>query len=110
MMFAPILFRKFAKSTICGSLAAFSIVDIPSANTVASIAFIVAPTDTISKYIWLPFNFFAFTSIFPCSASTVAPSNSKAFMCWSIGLAPSLHPPGIPTTACLHLPSNAPVR
>ena len=108
MMFAPILLRKFARSTICGSFAAFSIVDVPSASTAASIAFMVAPTDTMSRYIWLPFSFLAFTSIFPCSASTVAPSCSKAFMCWSIGLAPSLQPPGIPTIACLHLPSSAP--
>ena len=46
---APILFKKTAKSMISGSLAAFSIVVRPSANTAANIIFIVAPTDAISK-------------------------------------------------------------
>jgi len=45
---APIVFKKFATSTTCGSLAALSIVVIPSASTAASITLIVAPTETVS--------------------------------------------------------------
>ena len=46
---APIEFKKFATSTMWGSLAALSIVVVPSASTLASITFIVAPTETTSK-------------------------------------------------------------
>ena len=46
---APIELRKFARSTICGSLAAFSMIVIPSALDAASIMFIVAPTETTSR-------------------------------------------------------------
>ena len=41
---APILFKKFAKSTISGSQAALSIIVSPSAKTAAIIIFCVAPT------------------------------------------------------------------
>ena len=47
-IFAPIVFKKFATSTIWGSLAALSIIVVPSAKTLASITLIVAPTDVIS--------------------------------------------------------------
>ena len=49
IMLAPAEFKKFATSTICGSLAAFSIIVVPFAKTLASIILIVAPTETISK-------------------------------------------------------------
>ncbi len=46
---APIVLRKFATSTMCGSLATFSRMVSPSASTAASIALMVAPTETVSK-------------------------------------------------------------
>jgi len=45
---APRVFKKLATSTICGSFAALSIVVVPSAKTLASNTFIVAPTETTS--------------------------------------------------------------
>ena len=107
-MSAPIAFRKFATSTIWGSFAALSIVVVPLASTADNITFIVAPTDTISIYIELPINLSAFACIVPLPTDTVAPRVSKPFMCWSIGLAPNLHPPGTPTSAEPHLPRSEP--
>ena len=46
---APQVLRKFARSTICGSRAAFSITVVPSAMTDASMMFTVAPTELLSK-------------------------------------------------------------
>lgn len=46
---APMLFKKFATSTICGSFAAFSITVLPCASDAAIIILIVAPTETTSK-------------------------------------------------------------
>ena len=46
LMFAPMEFKKLARSTICGSLAAFSMTVVPSASAAAIIMFIVAPTET----------------------------------------------------------------
>ena len=42
-------FKKFARSTIWGSLAAFSITVRPSAMTAAIMMFMVAPTETTSR-------------------------------------------------------------
>jgi len=49
LIFAPIAFKKFATSTICGSFAAFSRIVSPSAMQEANIRLIVAPTVTTSK-------------------------------------------------------------
>ena len=49
LILAPILFRKFATSTTCGSLATFSMIVTPSAIAAAIITLIVAPTLTTSK-------------------------------------------------------------
>ena len=106
---APMVFKKLATSTIWGSFAALSIVVVPLAKTLASITLIVAPTETISIYIEVPFNFFALPVIFPFSTLTVAPSASNPFICWSIGLAPNLQPPGIPTSISPFLPSMLPI-
>ena len=57
-MSAPIVFKKLATSTICGSFAALSIIVVPFAKTAASITFIV-DNETISMYIDVPFNFLA---------------------------------------------------
>ena len=54
VIFAPILFKKFCKSTISGSIAAFVIIVFPSAKTDASIEFSVAPTDGKSKSMLFP--------------------------------------------------------
>jgi len=43
------VFKKFARSTMCGSLAAFSIMVSPLAFTAAKMALIVPPTVFISK-------------------------------------------------------------
>ena len=42
-------FKKFARSTICGSRAAFSMMVLPCARAAAIIMFIVAPTETLSR-------------------------------------------------------------
>ncbi|CEY75638.1 Uncharacterised protein [Streptococcus pneumoniae] len=47
--FAPIAFKKLAKSTISGSFAAFSRIVVPFANVAADIMFSVAPTLGKSK-------------------------------------------------------------
>ena len=57
---APIVFKKFAKSTISGSCAAFCILVEPSAKIDASIRFSVAPTDGMSKYMSVPTSFGTF--------------------------------------------------
>ena len=49
LIFAPILFRKFATSTTWGSFAGFSIIVSPSARVAAIIILIVAPTETTSR-------------------------------------------------------------
>ena len=49
LIFAPIEFRKFARSTTCGSRAAFSMTVSPFAFTAARMMFIVAPTVTMSR-------------------------------------------------------------
>ena len=46
---APMLFKKFATSTTCGSFAGFSMIVSPSASVAAIMILIVAPTDTISR-------------------------------------------------------------
>ena len=107
---APIELRKSARSTICGSLAAFSITVRPLAKTAASIIFIVAPTDTTSIYIDAPTSLSAFAHTIPSIVSTLAPSISKPLICWSIGLTPKSQPPGIATSAFLNLPSITPIR
>ena len=51
LMLAPMLFRKFATSTTCGSLAAFSMIVRPDAIDAAIMILIVAPTETTSRKI-----------------------------------------------------------
>ena len=109
-MSAPMELRKFARSTICGSFAAFSIMLKPFAFTAASIAFIVAPTETTSRYIWLPLSESAVTSTIPWSIEHAAPRAENAFRCWSMGRSPRGQPPGIETLALLNFPSSAPKK
>jgi len=110
VIFAPILFKNIAIFTISGSLAALSIIVVPSAFTAASIIFIVAPTLAKSKYILLPFNSSALIIILFSSYLILAPRLSNPFKCKSIGLDPILHPPGYETTAFLYLPRRAPIK
>ena len=49
VMRAPMELRKAERSTISGSLAAFSMTVIPRAFTAASMMLTVAPTDTMSR-------------------------------------------------------------
>ena len=49
MMSAPMELRKLARSTMWGSLAAFSMTVRPSARVAASMMFMVAPTETMSR-------------------------------------------------------------
>ena len=109
-MSAPIVFKKFATSTTCGSFATFSNVVTPSANVAAIITLIVAPTETTSKKILVPTSLSALTFTAPCSITTSAPNASKPFICWSIGLTPIGHPPGNSTLACLNLANNDPIK
>ena len=54
---------------------------VPSASTADNIIFIVAPTETTSKYIEDAFNLSAVADIIPPSTVTVAPKASKPFIC-----------------------------
>ena len=101
-IFAPIEFKKFAKSHISGSSAAFSMIVVPCAKTDAIKIFSVAPTDGKSKYILFPLSFLALASTKPCPISISAPKSLKPFKCKSMGLLPILQPPGIDI---LHLPN-----
>ena len=102
---APILIKKLIISSISGSWAALTIVVFPFAKQLAIITFWVPPTLGKSKKIVVPSNSFsALASTKPASWIIVAPKASKPFKCWSIGLLPIEHPPGIATFA---LPSRA---
>ena len=108
LTFAPIAFRKSARSTISGSCAAFSIWLMPVANTAAIIAFSVPVTVTTSIRIRAPTSFFALARMKPFSTCTSAPSACIAFMCKLTGRAPIAHPPGKDTSAWPYLASNGP--
>ena len=74
LIFAPISIRQFAKSITSGSLAAFSIVVIPSAKLAAIITFSVPVTLTGSNIIFAPFRRpSTFALIFPSTMLTSAP-------------------------------------
>ena len=109
---APMVFRKFARSTTWGSLAAFSMTVTPRAFTAVSMMFMVAPTETTSKYICAPKrSFCAVTEIMPpLSRLCSQPRASKPFKCWSIGRTPKSQPPGSGTSACRHRPRSAPMK
>ncbi len=95
LILAPHLFRKHAKSTISGSLAAFFIIVSPSAKTAASIIFSVAPTDGKFNVIFAPLRpFSALQSSMPCLSFIFTPIFLNADRCISIGLGPNSHPPG----------------
>ncbi len=101
LIFAPILLRSLAKSSISGSHAALFIVVFPFANAAAIITFSVPVTLTFSKKVSAPTSrpFGARATTFPASSETFAPSCSNAFKCKSIGRVPIAQPPGSETFA-----------
>ena len=97
VIFAPILFRKFPKSTISGSLAAFEITVFPGILTAAIIKFCVAPTLGNPRGICAPLSLSDFAWIYPWTLVISAPNASNPFKCKSTGLEPMAHPPGSET-------------
>ena len=93
-----------------GSLATFSSTVWPSASTALSMAFMVAPTETVSKKTWAPVSGWPETSIMPYSTESWAPRAQKAFRCWSMGRGPRLQPPGMATLPQPKRPSSAPKK
>ena len=75
---APMLPRKLARSTMCGSLAALCMVVAPSANTAASMALIVAPTLGMSRWMSAPCMCSPVTVSTPRCVFTSAPSAVQA--------------------------------
>ena len=110
-IFAPILFRKSARSQTSGSAAAPSITVVPSARTAAIITLSVPRTvgpNFPRKLMTAPFNFGAKTLTSPPSTRTAAPRASNPFRCKSIGRSPMTQPPGRATVASLHRPKSGP--
>ena len=93
LIFAPILFKNFARSSISGSFAAFVNIVVPSPKQDARIMFSVAPTLGKSKLICVPFILSALHLISPYSSFISTPNFSNPFKCKSIGLEPISHPP-----------------
>ena len=104
------LTRKFCKSTISGSLAAFTIRVRPVHAVAASIVFSVAPTLGKDRTISLPRRLPALQSIEPPSSVMSAPKAFREEMCKSIGRAPSSHPPGAKSETLLSLARTAPIK
>ena len=109
VILAPILFRKFPKSTISGSLAAFEIIVFPGVFTAAIIIFCVAPTLGKPKGISAPFKLSDFAWMYPWTLVISAPNISKPFKCKSTGREPIAHPPGNETTASSKLAIIGPI-
>ena len=113
-IFAPILLSIWHKSWTSGSLAAFSIIVLPSAYVAAIIKFSVAPRLGQFKLICVPYSLFLFPFIFaltiPSSIIISAPNAFSPLMCSSIGLEPILQPPGNGTLASPNLLNSAPMQ
>jgi len=107
-IFAPIVFRKLARSTISGSFATFSRIVWPLARAAAIMMFSVAPTLGKSRYILEPLRRLHDPLIKPCSNLILAPKASNPLICKSIGRLPILHPPGSAISALWNLASNGP--
>ena len=95
-------------STTSGSLAALSIVVVPSAKTAAVTMFSVAPTLGNENAISAPCRRSAVACNSPWENLNVAPIASRPAMCMSIGRAPKSSPPGIDRRTSPHLVSNGP--
>ena len=98
--------RKFARSTMCGSLAALWMQVVPLADTAVNMLLTVAPTLGMSRQMSSPINSSASATTTPPSVSTRAPSAHMPFTVWSIGRAPMSHPPGSGTSARPNTPSK----
>ena len=73
-MFAPISIKQLARSITSGSLAAFSMIVVPSAKLAAIMTFSVAVTLTGSNRIFAPFSLpLTLALIFPSSIFISAP-------------------------------------
>ena len=107
-IFAPIITRHSARSTISGSFAAFSSTVRPSARVAAISTFSVAPTLTMSNTTRAPRRRFALALMKPCSTATSAPRACMPLMCWSTGREPIAQPPGNETSAAPNLASKGP--
>ena len=109
LIFAPILIRSSARSTISGSLAEFLIIVSPSANVAAIIRFSVAPTEILFRCITDPFNpSLQFPEIYPLLILNWTPIFSNPSKCKSTGRVPIAHPPGNDTEALPYLANNGP--
>ena len=106
---APIATRQAARSTISGSIAAFSSTVVPSANAAAISTFSVAPTLTISNTCLAPFKRPALRALMkPWSTLISAPSACSPLMCRSTGREPIAQPPGSETSASPCFASSGP--
>ena len=105
--------RKFARSTMCGSLAALWMLVVPFAETAISMLFTVAPTLGMSRYTSEPVSprsRSACATSTPPTVSTAAPSARMPLTVWSIGRAPKLPPPGSGTSARPKMPTSTGAR
>ena len=103
---APIDVRYVARSTISGSIAAFSITVFPLANVAAIIMFSVAPTLGKSRYTFPPVNRpFLTASMYPWPSVIDAPRAVKPFRWRSTGLVPMAQPPGREILTCPSWPA-----
>ena len=80
---------------------AFSMMVVPLARTAPIMIFMVAPTETTSRLMRPPVSPVsgAVAQTKPLESVTSAPMASNPLMCWSIGRAPKLQPPGRATLA-----------
>ena len=104
LIFAPIAFRQFARSTTSGSLAAFSMTVVPSASVAAIIRFSVPVTVTRSMTRRVALSLRAVAWMYPPATWTSAPIFINPSMCRLTGRDPMAQPPGSETTA---LPNRA---
>ena len=81
VIIAPIELRKFAKSTISGSFAAFRITDVPSTTEDAIIAFSVAPTLGKSRIVSHAWSLSAVAFKNPFSITIFTPKFDNAKIC-----------------------------
>ena len=103
---APMAERKFARSTMWGSLAALWMQVVPLADTAVSMLFTVAPTLGISRKMSPPISSSALAMMTPPGVSTSAPRARMPFSVWSMGRRPKSQPPGSGTSARLNTPSS----
>ena len=108
-MLQPILFKKFIRSFISGSIAQLLKVVLPFAKDAAIIKFSVAPTEILGNRIFAPVKpFGAEAWTYPCMILYLTPSLDNDFKWISIGLVPIAHPPGNETFAIPNFANKGP--